>query len=415
MQRQSSTRNSAIYLDYAATTPVDARVSAAMSPFWSDHFGNPGSLHRIGQVASGAVFDARRKIAAAIGASYKEVIFTGSATEANNLALRGVLKYAKIDTKTRYRVIISSIEHESVFETARELAQEGVEVVTIPVSREGVIDLTKLKAALHERTILVSVIFGSNEIGVIQPISDIRTIIENFKAEMAARRPNQALRSGTSRAAYPLFHTDAAQALQYVNCNVTTLGVDLMTLSSHKIYGPKGIGALYVRNSSPVAPLITGGGQEFGFRSGTENVPLIVGFGRAVEITEAVREREAVRVRLLRDQLFRGIVRIAKKTILNGPPLSPMHMRLPNNLNISLPGVDGGEFLIALDLQGISASQGSACRARSAAPSPVLKAIGRSSSEQQGAIRFTLGRATTAKNIETTLRVITHIMKKNYA
>jgi len=241
MQRQSSTRNSAIYLDYAATTPVDARVSAAMSPFWSDHFGNPGSLHRIGQVASGAVFDARRKIAAAIGASYKEVIFTGSATEANNLALRGVLKYAKIDTKTRYRVIISSIEHESVFETARELAQEGVEVVTIPVSREGVIDLTKLKAALHERTILVSVIFGSNEIGVIQPISDIRTIIENFKAEMAARRPNQALRSGTSRAAYPLFHTDAAQALQYVNCNVTTLGVDLMTLSSHKIYCPRQI------------------------------------------------------------------------------------------------------------------------------------------------------------------------------
>ena len=318
-----------IYLDYAASTPIDPRVVAAMSPYFTEIFANPNSLHRFGQEASRAVFVSRQTIARSLGADYKEIIFTGSATEANNLALRGSIKaIQKIqihsnnsngnsDILNRPRIIVSVIEHESVLETCRDLEKEGVEVIYISVNKEGIVDLKKLRSTLNDRTVLVSVMYANNEIGTIQPIDKISEIIRNFRE---SRIKNQESRKADSKfiihnSLFPLFHTDAVQAFQYLDCNVKNLGVDLMTLSAHKIYGPKGIGALYVRDAIQkiqihsnnsngnsdisdrlLAPIITGGDQENGLRSGTENVSYIVGFAKAVEIADKVRGPESARV-----------------------------------------------------------------------------------------------------------------------
>src|SRR3989338_6994102 len=238
-----------IYLDYAASTPIDPRVVAAMSPYFTEIFANPNSLHRFGQEASRAVFVSRQTIARSLGADYKEIIFTGSATEANNLALRGSIKRIMNNAMPagrqelrikKPRIKTTAIEHESVLETCRDLEKEGVEVIYIPVNKEGIVDLKKLKSALNDRTVLVSVMYANNEIGTIQPIDKISEIIRNFR-ESRIRNQEYSL--------FPLFHTDAVQAFQYLDCSVENLGVDLMTLSAHKIYGPKGIGALFIRNS----------------------------------------------------------------------------------------------------------------------------------------------------------------------
>ena len=403
-----------IYLDYAATTPVDPRVVKAMAPFWSVRYGNPGSLHGFGQLASGAVFKARRTIGEAIGASYREIIFTGSATEANNLALRGAVKaFQKIQKGVVPKIVVSAIEHESILETCADLKEEGVDIVVVPVSRTGIVNLRALAAALDERTVVVSVMYANNEIGSIQPLSQIAAVIREFRVHGSTL--------------YPLFHTDAAQALQYLDCRVISHGAELMTLSGHKIYGPKGIGALYVQggvrgqgrgfrknplnpNRYALNPILTGGEQEEGLRSGTENVPLIAGFARAVEIAGEMRARESVRIARLRDRLKDGIIRLLPAARVNGPEDFSREKRLPNNLNISFLRIQGEELLVRLDLQGIAASQGSACRARGSTPSQVLRAIGLSETRREGAIRFTLGRGTSERDIDTTLQIIKNII-----
>lgn len=381
-----------IYLDYAATTPVDPRVLEAMKPYWNGEFGNPGSLHSFGQKASGALFSARQIVAGAIGAKYEEVIFTGSATEANNLALGGVMRrYVREQLKAKVknpmpRIIISAIEHESVLKTAHDLARDGANVVIVPVSKEGVVDIKKLKEALNERIALVSVMTANNETGTIQPIAEIAKAVREFRGERV----------------WPLFHTDAVQAFNYVKCNVNELGVDLMTLSAQKIYGPKGVGCLYVRSSKrgnfrtyPIDPVLTGGGQEQGLRSGTENVAGAAGFAKAVELVEASREKEAARLTKLRDICIRSIKKIWPGAKLNGDAKK----RLPNNVNMYVPGKSAEEMIVALDLQGIAVSSGSACTARSPEPSHVLLAMGASKEVAKNSIRITLGRQTGEKDL----------------
>jgi cysteine desulfurase len=398
-----------------------------MLPYMSEIFGNPGSLHSYGQKASAAVFEARQTIAKELGCHYSEIIFTGSATEANGLALRGTLKQFLISNfqflkGAKPRIVISSIEHESILETARDLEKEGVEVVYIPVSKEGVVNLKKLKEALNERTVLVSVMYGNNEVGTIQPIAEISKIIRNWKLEIG----NSSVSSPTPNS-FPLLHSDAVQAFQYLDCNVNELGVDLMTLSGHKIYGPKGVGCLYVRGvgidgivqaqrsnkrSGPtlsiIHPITTGGGQEFGLRSGTENVPAIVGFAKAVSIATAGRKKALLQTAKLRDSLLVGLRKLWPKLEINGGSKN----RLPNNLNIYIPGEIAEKLIVSLDLQGVAVSSGSACSARSTKPSHVLLALGHNENRAKNSVRVTLGRMTTKKEIDTALKILKLLKEK---
>ncbi|MBI4992272.1 MAG: cysteine desulfurase [Candidatus Harrisonbacteria bacterium] len=434
------------YFDYAASTPVDPEVEKAMKPYWSKVFGNPGALHWFGQEASAAVFKARDTIAKSLGCNYREIIFTGSASEANNLALRGVIKGLGFSVKglvknknfknltpnpsTPYpKIIVSSIEHESILNTCRDLESEGVEVVYLPVSKSGIVDLKKLEAALDERTVLVSVMYANNEIGAIQPIAEIAKIISDFKKGLGFRvkgLENQNKKNNlypNPYTLYPFLHTDAVQAFNYLNCNVNDLGVDLMTLSAQKIYGPKGVGALYVRqglgsrvqglvknknfknltpNPSTLYPIITGGSQEYGLRAGTENVPGIVGFGKAIEIADRLREKENRRLRKLQDYFITQVKKKVPRAQLNGD----LKNRLPNNINMYIPGVSGQDLIIRLDLAGFAVSPGSACAARVCKPSQVLKALGYSNERAANSIRITFGRQTKKNEIDKLLKAL---------
>lgn len=385
-----------IYLDYAATTPVDILVEKVMKPYFNRKFGNPSSLHFFGQEALAVIDESRAKIAKNIGADFKEIVFTGSATEANNLVLRGIVKNVK-----QPRIIISAIEHESVLETARDLEKTGVEVIYLPVNRDGIVDLVKLKKSLNERTVLISIMYANNEIGIIQPIAEIMKIIKNF------RKINNLL--------FPLLHTDAVQAFQFLDCDVNKLGVDLMTLSAHKIYGPKGIGALYIRqkkeldkktiihNSKFIIPNITGGGQEFGLRSGTENVAGIAGFAKAVELAAKNREKENKRIGELSGYFWKEIKKIYPKAKINGPKIGAKN-RLPNILNIYYPDNSAEDLLIKLDLAGVAVSSGSACSSRALSLSHVLKACGFSDKRIKSSLRFSFGRFTTMAEIKEALK-----------
>jgi cysteine desulfurase len=384
-----------IYLDYAATTPVDPAVLRTMQPYFTEKFGNPGSLHSFGQEAIAAIDRSRETIAKLIGAEFREIIFTSSATEANNLALRGIIKKAR-QKILRPRIIISAIEHESMLETAHDLERDGVEVIYVSVSRQGIIDLKKLKASLDERTVLVSIMYANNETGTMQPVAEIAKMIGEVK---------------NKKLGYPLFHTDAAQAFQFLNCNVQELGVDLMTLSSHKIYGPKGAAALYIRGNSGktqdaiLHPLTLGGGQEYGLRSGTENVPAVVGFAKAAELAVAVRAKESKRIEKLRTHFWRGIKKIYPKAELNdGESLSVQ--RLPSILSVYFPAHAAQDLLTKFDIAGLAASSGSACRSRAFESSYVIEALGYPKSRARSSVRFSLGRPTTAGEIAEALKIM---------
>ncbi len=394
-----------IYFDYAATTPVDARVLKAMLPFFGGKFGNPSSLHSFGQEAIRAVDEAREKVAGLLGADFREIIFTGSATEANNMALRGVIQAHRIDRTNKsnrtYRIIVSAVEHESILETVKDLERSGIEVVRLPVDRSGRVRVDKLKQALNERTVLVSVMYANNEIGAIQPIREIAQIISDFKKSVST---TYHLLPTT----YPLFHTDAVQAFQYLDCDVSNLGVDLMTLSGHKIYGPKGIGALYIRPISPIgpiSPIIIGGGQEFGLRSGTENVPLIVGMAEAMTMAKMVKEKETRRILGLRNYFLRGLCKTGTKFEINSPP------GLYNILNLYFPGYPADELAARLDMFGIAVGTGSACASRAPEASHVLRALSFSETRAKHSIRISFGRPTTKGEIDIFLRCVRKLVR----
>ncbi|MCH7888252.1 MAG: IscS subfamily cysteine desulfurase [Proteobacteria bacterium] len=366
-----------IYLDYQATTPADPRVVEAMLPYFTEKFGNPHSReHAFGLESEHAVDGARDRIAALIGADPKEIVFTSGATESNNLALKGVARFwQQRRPGKRDHLITLATEHKCVLETCRQLEHDGFAVTYLPVPRNGLIDLDGLREAVGERTLLVSVMGANNEIGVIQPLAEIGAICRERGA---------------------FFHSDCAQAVGKIPLDVDEMNIDLMSLSGHKIYGPKGIGVLYVRRRPRVrlTPLIDGGGQERGMRSGTLPTPLCVGLGEACAIAEREMAAEDARIRGLRDRLYNGITGRISGVSLNGD----LDHRLAGNLNLGFAGV-GGESLLAA-LEDLAVSSGSACTSASIEPSYVLRALGVDDSLIDGSIRFGVGRFTTEAEID---------------
>ena len=375
---------SRIYLDYAATTPVHPEVLKAMLPYFGDVFGNPSAIYSCGQEARGAVEEARGKVAGLINARSEEIIFTSGGTEADNLALTGIA-YAN-EAKGNH-IITAVVEHHAILETCRFLKERGFEVSYLPVDEQGLVSPDELKRAITDKTVLISVALANNEIGTIQPL-----------AELAA----------VAREAGVYLHTDAVQAVGRIPVDVSKLKVDLMSMSAHKLYGPKGVGALYIRKGTKIAPIMYGGGQERGRRSGTENTTAIIGFGRAAEIAGRDMAAEARRLKQLRDRLIKGILEGIDSSRLNGHP----QKRLPNNVNISFDFVEGESIVLNLDLKGICASTGSACSSSSLEPSHVLLALGIPPQQAHGSLRLTLGRWTTDEEVDRVLSVLPPIIGK---
>lgn len=360
-----------VYLDYHATTPVDERVLAAMLPFFTSTFGNAASsTHSWGWQAKDAVEQARRDVAAIIRATAREITFTSGATESNNMALRGV---AALAPPSRRHIIVSAIEHKSVLEVPHLLESHGWRATVMPVGHDGIIDLAALAAVVDDSTAVVSVMAANNEIGVIQPLAEIAEIAHKHGA---------------------LLHVDAAQAVGKIPIDVVTSDIDLLSLTAHKIYGPKGTGALFIRRKLEVEPLIFGGGHERGMRAGTLNVPGIVGLGSACAIAAKEMATESVRIGRLRDRLLAGLRAGIDEVIVNGS----MEHRLPNNLHVSFPGIDGESLIIGVS--DIAVSSGSACTSASGLPSHVLSAIMGREPVPSASIRFGLGRFTTESDID---------------
>lgn len=391
-----------LYFDSAASTPVRPEVWEAMQPYFREKFGNPGSLHSFGQEAIKAVDESREKIAKSLGADFRQIIFTSSATEANNLAFRGTIRkfwwnfFKKVEKTGSYlpHLISTAIEHESVLETLKDVQDRGAAKVTIlPVNENGLIDPSAIKNALTPQTILVSVMYVNNEVGTIEDIKKISSIVREFRGNSA----------------YPLLHTDAVQAPQFLSCNPDILGVDLMTLSSHKIYGPKGAALLYVRNTNLLSPLITGGGQEFGIRSGTENVPAIVGFAEAAELIMSEREALKDKISNLASRFVDGLRDSGVKFEINGFDVGNKS-RISAILNLRFPGINAETFLTELDLKGFAASSGSACKARALTPSHVLQAMGLPGEKIKESVRISLHKFLTEEDIDRGVKIISETL-----
>ena len=398
------------YLDYAATTPLDPRVKRAMEPFVSKTFGNPSSIHAEGAAAKKALDETRAKVARVLEAHADEIVFTSGGTEANNLAIFGALGAVtrfnlgsgKRSNLAKPHIVTTNIEHASVLEPLRELEHRGaIEVTHVQVEPNGIVKPEKIVAAVRPNTVLVSVMYANNEIGTVQPIRKISQLISIVKSQKSKVKN----RHGK---VYPLFHADACQAPLYLRCLVNALGVDLMSLDGHKIYGPKGVGALYVRRGTPLAPMILGGGQERGLRSTTENVPAIVGLAEALCIAVSEREKESSRIARLCDQLYSNVLKnIRIKAAVNGSMENGE--RLPNNLNISLPGVDTEFLTLQLDARGIAVSTKSSCL-KDEKESYVVKALGGGRKRAASTLRFTLGRYTVKKDIDTTSKALRQLL-----
>lgn len=374
-----------IYLDYQATTPMDPRVLEAMMPYFTYKFGNPHSRsHSYGWEAEEGVEKARGQVAKLIGADEKEVIFTSGATESNNLAIRGVAEFYK-DRKNH--IVTTMTEHKCVLDTCRHLEQNGFEVTYLPVQKNGLVDLEQLKAAITDKTVVVSIMAVNNEIGVIQPLAEIGKICREKKV---------------------FFHTDAAQAAGKIPLDVEAMNIDLLSISGHKIYGPKGIGALYVRRKPRVrlVPLIVGGGQERGFRSGTLPTPLCVGLGEAAEICSKEMDGEAKRLKKLQERMLKGLNAKLTDIVINGD----LEHRIPGNLNISFAYVEGESLMMGI--KGLSVSSGSACTSASLEPSYVLRALGVEEDMAHTSLRIGLGRFTTEQEVDTAVgELVRHVMK----
>jgi cysteine desulfurase len=374
-----------IYLDYQATTPMDPRVLEAMMPYFTYKFGNPHSRsHSYGWEAEEGVEKARGQLAKLIGADEKEVIFTSGATESNNLAIRGVAEFYK-DRKNH--IVTTVTEHKCVLDTCRHLEQNGFEVTYLPVQKNGLIDLEELRAAITDKTVVVSIMAVNNEIGVIQPLEEIGKICREKKT---------------------FFHTDAAQAAGKIPLDVEAMNIDMMSISGHKIYGPKGIGALFVRRKPRVrlVPLIVGGGQERGFRSGTLPTPLCVGLGEAAEICMKEMAGEAVRIKKLQERMLKGLNAKLPEIFVNGD----LEHRIPGNLNISFAHVEGESLMMGI--KGLSVSSGSACTSASLEPSYVLRALGVEEEMAHTSLRIGLGRFTTEQEVDTAVADLVHHVTK---
>ena len=374
-----------IYLDHNATTPPHPAVVERMMTALVDDFGNPSSVHHFGQRAKAAIDDARSATAALIGADPGEVVFTSGGTESDNFAIRGIAE--ALEPTGRRHLVASSIEHEAVLNTLKALARRGWSTTLLPVDETGIVSPDALAAALTDQTAIVSVMHANNEIGTIQPVADLARI---------------------ARARGALFHTDAVQSAGKIPVDVRTLGVDLLSLSAHKFYGPKGVGALWIRRGVRLLPPITGGKQERSRRAGTENVAAIVGLGVAAQVAREKMTAEAARLAELRDHLEEGILAAVSGTAVNGAR-SP---RVANTSNISFDRVEAESLLIALDLAGIAVSTGSACSSGTLEPSHVLKAMGLPPHRTQNSIRFSLGTANTEADVERTIAVLPGIVDK---
>jgi cysteine desulfurase len=375
------------YLDYAATTPVDQRVVDAMLPFFTERYGNPNSLYALGRDSYRALEGAREAMAAAIGAAAApELIFTGAGTEADNSAVIGIAEAAKARGKGSH-VVVSAFEHHAILEPAKRLGKHGFEVTTVKPREDGIVYAEDLKAVLRDDTVLVSVMQVNNELGTLQPVRELAEATHE-------------------RAAY--FHTDAIQALGKVAWDAQDLGVDAASFSAHKIYGPKGVGALYLKRGTPFEAQLIGGGQESKRRSGTQNVAGVVGFAKALEIMDAEREVENPRLTALRERVIDGILAM-ENTQLNGGREVP---RVPGIANLVLKGVEGEAMLLQLDNKGIAVSTGSACSSGSLEPSHVLLSIGCPPEIAHGSLRVTVGRFTTADDVEYLLEVLPPIVER---
>jgi cysteine desulfurase len=373
-----------VYLDNSATTPVDPRVVEALMPYLAGKFGNPSSVHFFGQEARAAVDRARREVAALVGARPNEVVFLSGGTEANNLAIRGVAEQQAAHGR---HIITSSIEHSSVRGICDALERRGWEVTRLPVYDGGIVRLEDVRAALRDDTVLVTVMLANNEIGTVQPVAEIGALVRERRA---AGHKHLAL------------HTDAVQAVSGMRVDVEELGCDLLSMSAHKLYAPKGVGALYVRRSLRLSPQNIGGHQERERRGGTEAVPLVVAFGEAARLTRLELAERVEHVRTLRERFEAGVVERVSDIVFNGD----RERRLPNISNISFRYVEGEGLLINLDMQGVAVSTGSACSSGSLEPSPVIRALGRDDELARGSIRFSLGKDTTDEDIAHVLEVL---------
>jgi cysteine desulfurase len=382
---QNRSKHHLIYLDHAASTPVLQEIINEMIPYLGDLYGNPSSVHTYGIKSKIAIQIARRRVASLIGAKAREIFFTSGGTESDNLALKGISNSIRKYQNKKNHIITSSIEHDAILEPCHYIEKDGFNVTYLKVDKNGIVDKTELKNNLTEKTALVSIMLANNEIGVVQPIKEFSQIVHNFDKEI-------------------IFHSDAVQAVGKIPVNVKELDLDSLSLSSHKINGPKGVGALYVREKVNFEPLMQGGGQEFTYRSGTENVPGIVGLGKASEISMRRLKDNSRYLYYLRDYLINRINEEISGRMLNGS----LESRLPNNVNFTFLGIKGEDLLLKLDEDGILASTGSACSANLQKESHVLKALGLNHEEISGSIRFTLGIQNTKEEIDKTIRSLNH-------
>ncbi len=373
-------------MDNASTTPIDKEVLKEIFYHLQNNFGNPGSIHMEGLLAKKALDNSRKIVAESLGCNKDEIIFTGGGTESNNLAIQGVLDGLKNEgvSYNEMRVIFSKIEHPSVLNIAKKLESMGVIVDYLPVLSSGIVDLESFKKLLRPETVLVSVHYANNEIGVVEPIKEIAKIIRSFRKHKNLESIKQ------SKNIKPFFHVDASQAFSYLDCKVESLGVDLLTIDGQKIYGPKGVGALYVKKYTPIKSIIFGGHQEGGIRPGTENVPMICGLAHAISLADSLRTKESERVKKMRDYLIKEIKKIGQsKIIINGD----LDNRLPNNISLSLLEKDAEFLTLQLDSVGIALSTKSAC-SESKSSSYVVMALGLNEAQSKNTLRISLGRNT---------------------
>jgi cysteine desulfurase len=374
-----------IYMDYSAGAPVDPRVTDAMLPYINSRFGNPSSIHTLGQEAKQALQNSREVVAKLINSETPEaIVFTSGATESNNLAIRGI---ASRNKSRGNKILTSSVEHMSVVNPCKLMIRNGFQVLFLPVDKFGVLDLGKLEAELDDQTTLVSIVYANPEIGTIEPIKEISKIVHKKKA---------------------FLHVDATAACGQVPIDVQDENIDLLTMSSNDMYGPKGVGALYIKPGTTIEPVNQGGGQERGLRSGTENIPGIVGFAKAAEIARNEMTKESQRLTLLRDNLIKGLIEPIPYSYLNGHPTQ----RLPNNVSVRYSFIEGESILLSLDIEGVYASSGSACAAKTLQPSHVLLALGLQPEDAHGSLMATLGRENTQEDVDKLKSLMPDIVKR---